>query len=393
MKNFNYPELMILGSTGSVGTQAIDVAMRENIPVLALSADRNAKLIEEQARALGVRACAMNDVLAANDLKARLADTNIKVYAGREGICQMIEEVSSDNGKPVTAINSIVGGAGLMPTLSVLRSGKTLALANKESLVVGGETVMKLAKEKNSEILPVDSEHSAIFQSLRSGSGKEIKKLILTASGGPFFGYNIELLEGITVERALAHPTWKMGAKITIDSATLMNKGFEVIEAVHLFDVSPDKVEVVVHRESIIHSAVEYIDNSIIAQMSKPDMRHCVQYALTHPQRTEAVTEELDLFSVGKLTFARPDMDTFRLLPLAIRAIKMGGAVPGVLNAANEVAVAAFLNKQISFVGIFELVEKTVDKFSYSSSVHDIEDILKICDEASAFAKNQIINN
>ena len=393
MKNFNYPELMILGSTGSVGTQAIDVAMRENIPVLALSADRNAKLIEEQARALGVRACAMNDVLAANDLKARLADTNIKVYAGREGICQMIEEVSSDNGKPVTAINSIVGGAGLMPTLSVLRSGKTLALANKESLVVGGETVMKLAKEKNSEILPVDSEHSAIFQSLRSGSGKEIKKLILTASGGPFFGYNREQLEGITVERALAHPTWKMGAKITIDSATLMNKGFEVIEAVHLFDVSPDKVEVVVHRESIIHSAVEYIDNSIIAQMSKPDMRHCVQYALTHPQRTEAVTEELDLFSVGKLTFARPDMDTFRLLPLAIRAIKMGGAVPGVLNAANEVAVAAFLNKQISFVGIFELVEKTVDKFSYSSCVHDIEDILKICDEASAFAKNQIINN
>ena len=392
MKNFNYPELMILGSTGSVGTQAIDVAMRENIPVLALSADKNSKLIEEQARTLNVRACAMNDVLAANDLKSRLADTNIKVYGGKEGICEMIESVSSDNGKPVTAINSIVGGAGLMPTLSVLRSGKTLALANKESLVVGGETVMKLAKEKNSEILPVDSEHSAIFQSLRSGSGKEIKKLILTASGGPFFGYNREQLEGITVERALAHPTWKMGAKITIDSATLMNKGFEVIEAVHLFDVSPDKVEVVVHRESIIHSAVEYIDNSIIAQMSKPDMRHCVQYALTHPMRAEAVTEELDLFSVGKLTFARPDMDTFRLLPLAIKAIKMGGAVPGVLNAANEVAVAAFLNKQISFVGIFELVEKTVDKFSYSSSIHDIEDILKICFEAETFAKNQIIN-
>ena len=394
MKNFNYPELMILGSTGSVGTQAIDVAMRENIPVLALSADKNSSLIEKQARALSsVRACAMNDVDAARDLKSRLADTNIKVYGGKEGICEMIETVSSDSEKPVTAINSIVGGAGLMPTLSVLKSGKTLALANKESLVVGGEAVMKLAKEKNSEILPVDSEHSAIFQSLRSGNNKEIKKLILTASGGPFFGYNKEQLEGITVERALAHPTWKMGAKITIDSATLMNKGFEVIEAVHLFDVSPDKVEVVVHRESIIHSAVEYIDNSIIAQMSKPDMRHCVQYALTHPMRAEAVTEELDLFSVGKLTFARPDMDTFRLLPLAIKAIKMGGAVPGVLNAANEVAVAAFLNKQISFVGIFELVEKTVEKFSYSSSVHNIEDILKICAEAEAFAKNQIINN
>ena len=393
MKNFNYPELMILGSTGSVGTQAIDVAVRENIPVLALSADKNSKLIEQQARALNVRACAMNSIEASYDLKARLADTNIKVYGGKEGICEMIEAVSSDNGKPVTAINSIVGGAGLMPTLSVLQSGKTLALANKESLVVGGETVMKLAKEKNSEILPVDSEHSAIFQSLRSGNSKEIKKLILTASGGPFFGYNKEQLEGITVERALAHPTWKMGAKITIDSATLMNKGFEVIEAVHLFDVSPDKVEVVVHRESIIHSAVEYIDNSIIAQMSKPDMRHCVQYALTHPMRADAVTEELDLFSTGKLTFARPDMDTFRLLPLAILAIKMGGAVPGVLNAANEVAVAAFLNKQISFVGIFELVEKTVDKFSYSSSIHNIEDILKICCEAETFAKNQIINN
>ena len=393
MKNFNYPELMILGSTGSVGTQAIDVAMRESIPVLALSADKNAKLIEEQARALGVRACAMNDVSAASDLKARLADTNIKVFGGKEGICEMIESVSSTDNRPVTAINSIVGGAGLMPTLSVLKSGKTLALANKESLVVGGEEVMKLAREKNSEILPVDSEHSAIFQSLRSGNGKEIKKLILTASGGPFFGYNKEQLDGITVERALAHPTWKMGAKITIDSATLMNKGFEVIEAVHLFDVSPDKVEVVVHRESIIHSAVEYIDNSIIAQMSKPDMRHCVQYALTHPMRAEAVTEELDLFSVGKLTFARPDMDTFRLLPLAIKAIKMGGAVPGVLNAANEVAVAAFLNKKISFVGIFELVEKTVDKFSYSSSIHNIEDILKICQEAETFAKNQIINN
>ena len=393
MKNFNYPELMILGSTGSVGTQAIDVAMRESIPVLALSADKNAKLIEEQARALGVRACAMNDVSAASDLKSRLADTNIKVFGGKEGICEMIESVSSTDNRPVTAINSIVGGAGLMPTLSVLKSGKTLALANKESLVVGGEEVMKLAREKNSEILPVDSEHSAIFQSLRSGNGKEIKKLILTASGGPFFGYNKEQLDGITVERALAHPTWKMGAKITIDSATLMNKGFEVIEAVHLFDVSPDKVEVVVHRESIIHSAVEYIDNSIIAQMSKPDMRHCVQYALTHPMRAEAVTEELDLFSVGKLTFARPDMDTFRLLPLAIKAIKMGGAVPGVLNAANEVAVAAFLNKKISFVGIFELVEKTVDKFSYSSSIHNIEDILKICQEAETFAKNQIINN
>ena len=390
MENYNYPEIMVLGSTGSVGTQAIDVAQKENIKVKALSADKNSCLVEKQARALGVCACAMNDTDAAKDLKARLSDTDIKVYSGKEGICEMIHNVSSANGNPMTAINSIVGGAGLGPTLAVLESGKKLALANKESLVVGGHTVMALAKEKNTEILPVDSEHSAIFQCLRSGKTQEIKKILLTASGGPFFGYNKEQLQDITVEKALAHPTWKMGAKITIDSATLMNKGFEVIEAVHLFGVKPENVQVVVHRESIIHSAIEYIDNSIIAQMSKPDMRHCVQYALTHPHRTYGVTEELDLFSVGKLTFAKPDTNTFTLLKLAIDAVSIGGAVPGVLNFANEVAVAAFLNREISFLGISELVEKTVDHYRYSSSITNIDEILSVCDEAQIFAKKLI---
>lgn len=390
MERYSYPEIMVLGSTGSVGTQAIDVAEKENISVRAISADKNFKLVEEQARELGVMACAMNDIDAANELKVRLADTNIKVYGGKDGICEMIHDVNSNSGNKITAINSIVGGAGLKPTLAIIESGKVLALANKESLVVGGDTVMRMCKERNTEILPIDSEHSAIFQCLRAGENKEIKKILLTASGGPFFGYSKEQLANITVRDALAHPTWKMGAKITIDSATLMNKGFEIIEAVHLFGVSPDNIEVVVHRESIVHSAIEYIDNSIIAQMSKPDMRHCVQYALTHPKRTSAVTEELDLFSVGKLTFMRPDIETFPLLSLAKTAINMGGAVPAVLNYANEVAVDAFLKEKISFTDIFEVVEDTVDNYKDRKDVYDIDEIFEICDECIAYAKEQI---
>ena len=390
MEKYNYSDIIVLGSTGSVGTQAIDVARKEGIRVKALSADSNVDLIEAQARELRPVACAMSNERAAADLKIRLADTDIKVYSGSAGICAMVEDIDSNGGETV-AINSIVGGAGLLPTLSVLNSGKRLALANKESLVVGGHEVMRVAKEKNTEILPVDSEHSAIFQSLRSGDKKEIKKILLTASGGPFFGRTAEELSDITPERALAHPTWKMGAKITIDSATLMNKGFEVIEAVHLFDVEPEKIQVVVHRESIIHSAIEYIDNSIIAQLSKPDMRHCVQYALTHPKRTVGVTEPLDLFSVGKLTFAMPDMETFRLLPLAYEAIKLGGGVPAVLNFANEVAVDAFLKGKIGFTDIFELVEDTVAKFSYAKDVFAIDEILKLSDEAVKFAREKTV--
>ena len=234
---------------------------------------------------------------------------------------------------------------------------------------------MKLAREKNLEILPVDSEHSAIFQCLRSGGKKAIKRILLTASGGPFYGMTRSELENITPERALAHPTWNMGAKITIDSSTLMNKGFEVIEAVHLFDVTPDQIEVLVHRESIMHSAVEYIDNSVIAQMSVPDMRLCVHYALTHPSRTEAVIPQLDLTKIGKLTFASPDTDTFVLLRLALDAIASGGAVPAVLNAANEVAVAAFLNRKLSYTGIFDVVSETVARLSDAKKISSIEDI------------------
>ena len=383
-----YSPLTILGSTGSVGEQAFDVAVKHDIPVRALSANRNAVRIEQQARALGVSACAMADESAAKDLKCRLADTGVHVYAGTEGICEMISATEGEERE--TVLNSIIGSAGLAPTLATLHAGKRLALANKESLVCAGEAVMALAREKDLEILPVDSEHSAIFQALRAGDKKSIKRILLTASGGPFYGMTRDQLKEITVERALAHPTWSMGAKITADSATLMNKGFEVIEAVHLFGVSPQQIEVLVHRESIMHSAVEYSDNSVIAQMSVPDMRLCVQYALTHPARTEAVIPPLDLTAVGKLTFSRPDTETFVLLKLALDAIAKGGALPAVLNAANEVAVAAFLERKLSFVGIFDLVTQTVERLEGAKSISEIDGILAYDREARALA-NEIL--
>ena len=383
-----YSPLTILGSTGSVGEQAFDVAVKHGIPVRALSANRNAARIEQQARALGVSACAMADESAAKDLKCRLADTGVHVYAGTEGICEMLSATEGEERE--TVLNSIIGSAGLAPTLATLHAGKRLALANKESLVCAGEAVMALAREKDLEILPVDSEHSAIFQALRAGDKKSIKRILLTASGGPFYGMTRDQLKEITVERALAHPTWSMGAKITVDSATLMNKGFEVIEAVHLFGVSPQQIEVLVHRESIMHSAVEYSDNSVIAQMSVPDMRLCVQYALTHPARTEAVIPPLDLTAVGKLTFSHPDTETFVLLRLALDAIGKGGALPAVLNAANEVAVAAFLERKLSFVGIFDLVTQTVERLDAAKNTSDIDDILAYDREARALA-NEIL--
>ena len=370
MQNENI-KISVLGSTGSVGTQALDVAQKFGLTVTSISANKNVKAVEEQARRFGVSSVAMADIQAASDLKLRLADTDIKVYAGNSGVCEMIAADNAD-----TVVNSIIGEAGLLPTLSVIDKGARLALANKESLVVAGEIVMKRARERGVEILPVDSEHSAIFQCLKSGKNNEIKKILLTASGGPFYGYSKEELHKISVERALAHPTWKMGAKITVDSATLMNKGFEVIEAVHLFGVPARNVGVVVHSESIIHSMVEYIDNSVIAQMSVPDMRLCIQYAVTYPHRTEAAISELDLFSLSKLTFKRPDTDTFALLACAVYAIESGGALSAVLNAANEVAVDAFLNEKIGFYDITESVCETVKALSDAKSVHSLDGIL-----------------
>ena len=382
-----YPSVSILGSTGSVGEQAIDVALRNGIQVNSLCAHKNVSRVEEQARRLGVKACAMADSDAAKALKLALSDTSVKIYSGMEGICEMIgQHYDADE----VVVNSVIGEAGLKPTLATLEAGKRLALANKESLVCAGDFVMRLAKEKNIEILPVDSEHSAIFQCLRSGGKKRIKRLLLTASGGPFYGMTREQLADITVERALAHPTWNMGAKITIDSSTLMNKGFEVIEAVHLFDVAPEQIEVLVHRESIMHSAVEYIDNSVIAQMSVPDMRLCVQYALTHPDRTEAVIPQLDLTQIGKLTFAHPDKETFVLLQLALDSISRGGAVPAVLNAANEVAVDAFLHRRLTFTGIFDVVCETVNTLTDAAHISSVEEIFEF-DNAARRLANEIL--
>ncbi|MBO5511862.1 MAG: 1-deoxy-D-xylulose-5-phosphate reductoisomerase, partial [Clostridia bacterium] len=307
------------------------------------------------------------------------------VLAGFEGITEVLHTVKTHNPLGITAENSILGEAGLLPTLETLKAGHKLALANKESLVVGGELVMSLAREKGTTILPVDSEHCAIFQCLRAGHHVEIGRILLTASGGPFYGYTKEQLQTVTKEMTLAHPTWKMGAKITVDSATLMNKGFEVIEAVHLFGVAPEKVEVIVHRESMIHSMVEYIDHSIIAQMSVPDMRHCVQYALTHPRRlpAEGTLKQADLFALGKLTFGRPDTEVFPLLALARDCIAKGGALPCVLNAANEIVVAAFLDDSIRFCQIPELVTRVVEDLSYTAAWHTYDRLM----EADALAR------
>ena len=366
--------IAVLGSTGSVGEQALDVAEKFGFKVSAISANKNVKRVEEQARKFSVHCVAMADEDAAKDLKDRLADTNIKVYAKEQGICEMINADKRD-----VVLNSIIGEAGLLPTLATIDSGSRLALANKESLVVAGEIVMQRAKDRGVEIIPVDSEHCAIHQCISAGSKKEIKKILLTASGGPFFGKTADDLVNITAEQALAHPTWKMGAKITIDSATLMNKGFEVIEAVHLFGVPADKIQVVVHRESIIHSMVEYIDNSVIAQLSVPDMRACAQYAITYPARKNSVIDELDLFEIAKLTFFRPDTNTFALLECAKDCIAKGGALPAVLNAANEVAVDKFLKGKIGFFAITQVVCSVVSDMQYAKDKHTLDEII-LCD-------------
>ncbi len=370
----NKKDIAVLGSTGSVGEQALDVARQHGMRVSTLSANKNYKRVEQQAREFNVTSVAMANEDAARELKVRLADTAIKVYSGQQGICEMITDKERD-----VVLNAIIGEAGLLPSLAVIESGARLALANKESLVVAGEVVISKAKEKGTEIIPVDSEHCAIHQCMKSGKQSEVKRILLTASGGPFFGKTREELRDIRVEQALAHPTWNMGAKITIDSATLMNKGFEIIEAAHLFGINADRIQVVVHRESIIHSMVEYIDNSVIAQMSVPDMRACAQYALTYPERETAIIKELNLFDVAKLTFAKPDTATFSLLAYAIDCIDKGGALPAVLNAANEVAVSEFLSGRIGFYSITEAVCSVVDAMRSASMIHGLDGILA-CD-------------
>lgn len=378
--------IAVLGATGSVGTQALSVASARGYRVDYITAGQSSRELEAYAREYKPRFVAMANESAAGDLRVRLADTDIKVLSGKEGILEGIRKTSAE-----TVVNSIIGEAGLLPTLEVIESKKRLALANKESLVIAGDIVMKRAGELGTEIIPVDSEHSAIFQSLLSGKQKEIKRIILTASGGPFFGRSREELKKVTLSDTLAHPTWKMGKKITVDSATLMNKGFEVIEAAHLFGVGAEKVKVIVHRESILHSAVEYIDNTVIGEFSVPDMRSCVQYAVDFPERCDATIDELDLVKIGKLSFFEADTEAFPLLALARSAMSCGSAMPAVLNAADEVAVDAFLKEKISFFDISETVSEVFDRMK-GASAKTVEELIS-CDREARKITEKIIED
>lgn len=349
--------ITLLGSTGSIGVQALDVAAFHGMNIEALCFGSNIKLGEAQVRKFSPRFCAVFDEKAALDLKTRIADTETEVFCGTDGICEMTEAAGSD-----ICLNAISGFAGLLPTMSAVKSCRRIALANKETLVAAGDIVMGAAKEHGCEIVPVDSEHSAIFQCLQAGKRDEVKRLILTCSGGAFFGYTKEKLATVTREQALGHPTWNMGAKITIDCATLMNKGLELIEAMHLFSVPASKTDIVIHRESIIHSMVEYIDNTVMAQLGSHDMRLPIQYALTYPDRAEAAGEHLDLVGLGRLSFFSPDYETFPLLGLARRMAEAGGNMPCVMNAANEEAVGLFLSGRILFSEIPELVMRVCEE-------------------------------
>ena len=374
--------LSILGSTGSIGTQSLETARKCGYSVSALSAYSNVDLIEKQIREFKPSVAALVDESAAKELKNRVSDTNTRVLSGLSGVCECASQDGAD-----TVINAVVGMAGLRPTLTAIECGKKIALANKETLVAGGQLVTRKARENKVDILPVDSEHSAIFQCLQGQpSNRALKKIILTASGGPFFGKTKDELSKVTVADALKHPNWSMGQKITVDSATMMNKGLELIEAVWLFSVSPEKVEIVVHRESIIHSMVEYDDNAVIAQLGLPDMKIPIQYALTYPERIESLTGELDLTKLGTLTFYKPDYETFRCMTVCREAITRGGLYPAYANSANEQANLMFRKGEIGFLDIGELVERVMNE-APSVTEYSADDI----DEADSEARRLVL--
>ena len=376
--------ISILGSTGSIGVQTLQVAEACHIPVVALAAHSNIALLEQQARKWNPKLVAAADLTAAAHLKVKLRDTDIRVLAGPEGVLEVASMDEAD-----TVVTAMVGIAGLAPTLAAIDAGKRIALANKETLVCGGSLVIKRALERGVDIVPVDSEHSAIFQCLQGNKNKgAIKRLILTASGGPFFGYNREMLKQVTVEQALKHPNWTMGAKVTIDSATLMNKGLEFLEAMALFQMPPEKISIFVHRESIVHSLVEYCDNAVLAQLGTPDMRLPIQYALTWPERSVGPATALDLLSSPPLTFDSPDLDTFPCLALAIQTAKMGGTAPAILNGANEIAVARFLKGEIGFLDIPYLVEQTLERVAVGDTL-TIDSIFQADAEARHIASKE----
>lgn len=379
MKNIS-----ILGSTGSIGTQSLDVCRMHGYNVKCLTANSSVDIIENQVREFKPELVCMMNEEAAKDLRSRIADTSVKVVSGMDGLIECAVYDGAD-----TVLNSVVGMIGLQPTLEAIKAKKTIALANKETLVAGGHLVTNLAKENGVSILPVDSEHSAIFQAMQGSPRKEaIKKIILTASGGPFFGKKLSELENVTAADALKHPNWNMGAKITIDSATMMNKGLEFIEAKWLFDMPNEDIEIVIHRESVVHSAIVYQDNSMIAQLGVPDMRIPIQYALTYPEREPSPVEPLSLAEYGKLTFFEPDYETFKCINVCKKAIEMGGLHPAAANGANEESVKLFLKGEIKFTDIAYLNEEAMLK-APDKKTFTLEDVL----ETDRAARDYVIAN
>jgi len=376
-------EIVVLGSTGSIGTQTLDVARLHGYKVRAISAHSNTALLEEQAREFVPEFICVKTDEAYSDLKIRLADTTIKLLKGNDGLCE-IAGIKCD-----MVVNSVVGMIGLKPTLAAIEAGNDVGLANKETMVVGGSMVTDAARRKNVKIIPIDSEHSAIFQCLMGNNDNKIEKIILTASGGPFFGYSSEQLRSVTKAQALKHPNWSMGKKITTDSATLMNKGLELIEAVWFFDVKPEQVEVTVHRQSIVHSAVEFEDGAVMAQLGVPDMKIPIQFALTYPKRLKSCSDRLSLFDAAKLTFEKPDEDTFLCLKYAKQSITRGGNAPCIMNSANEAAVEAFLKDKIPFYRIPELVGETLENVGWTDTVN-LDTIAETDAAARAFVADRI---
>lgn len=375
--------ISILGSTGSIGTQTLDVVDKLGLSVSALTASSNIKLLEEQVRKYKPKLAVVFDENKAKEFKQNINDLNTKVAVGMDGL---IEAAVIDDAELV--LNSVVGMVGLKPTIAAANAKKDIALANKETLVAGGSLVMDAVKNNNVKLLPVDSEHSAIFQCLQGMHNKKaLKKLILTASGGPFFGKTTEELKSVTIEQALNHPNWSMGAKITVDSASMMNKGLEIIEARWLFDVSGDNIDVIVHRESIIHSLIEYVDNSVIAQLGVPDMRIPIQYAITYPERYESPVEELSLSKIGKMSFFEPDYKTFKCLAACKKALAMGGVATAIANGANEEANRLFREGKISFLDIGELVSGAIENIN-NFEPEKVEDVLK----ADSLARQYVID-
>ncbi len=374
--------IVILGSTGSIGTQTLEVVRSGScLSVAGLCANSNVELMEAQAREFQPEAVCLTDEQAAKTLKERLADTKIRVCSGMEGMLELAALPGAD-----MVVCAVVGMIGVRPALAAIEAGKDLALANKETLVTAGHLIMPLSRRKGVRIYPVDSEHSAIFQSLQAGSAKELKRIWLTASGGPFRGRKKEELKDVTLEQALAHPNWSMGKKITVDSATLVNKGLEMMEAGWLFNVNKDRIQVLVHPQSILHSAVEFVDGAVIAQLGTPDMRLPIQYALTYPSRKPMKGNELDLTALSGLTFEEPDLEAFPGLRLGMEAMEEGGSMPTVYNAANEKAVELFLNGQIGFLDIPRLIGEAMDEADFVT-LPTLEDILEIEKDTAAFVE------